>query len=51
MPIDKLCPDDFRNIGEVLVMQNSINVFLALLAKLLNGPEFPGLLVFILKFL
>ena len=35
MPADKLCLDDFRNVREALVVQHAIDVFLALLAKLL----------------
>ena len=51
MPADELCPDDFQNVEETFVVQDPINVFSALLAKLLIGSELPGLLVFILKFL
>ena len=49
MPTNKLCPDDFRDVREALVVQNPINVIPALLAKLLVGFQVPGLLVFILK--
>ena len=51
MPTNKLCPDNFRNIGEALVVQNSINVVPALLAELLVSSQLPSLLVFILKLL
>ena len=51
MPTNKLCPNDFRDIKEALVMQNLIDVVPALLAELLVGPQLPGLLVFILKLL
>ena len=51
MPINKLCPDNFQDVGEALVMQNPINVVPALLAELLVGLQLPGLLVFILKLL
>ena len=45
MPTNKLCPDDFRDVGEALVVQNPIDVVPALLAELLVGPQLPGLLV------
>ena len=51
MPTNKLCPDDFRDVGQALVVQNPINVVPALPAELLVGPQLPGLLVFILKLL
>ena len=50
MPTNKLCPDDFRDVGEALVVQNPINVVPALLAKLLVGSQLPGLLVLSLQF-
>ena len=50
MPTNKLYPDDFRNVGEALVMQNPIDVVPALLAKLLVGPQLPGLFVLDLQF-
>ena len=50
MPANKLCPDNFRDIGETLVVQNPINVVPALLAELLVGPQFPGLFVLGLQF-
>ena len=50
MPTNKLCSDDFRDVGEALVVQNAVNVVPALLAELLVGllvcPQFPDLLVF-----
>ena len=50
MPANKLCPDDFRDVGETLVVQNPIDVVPALLAELLVGPQLPGLLVLGLQF-
>ena len=50
MPTNKLCPDDFRDVGEALVVQNPIDVVPALLAELLVGPQLPGLLVLDLQF-
>ena len=46
MPAIKLCPEDFRDVGEALVVQNPIDVIPALLAKMLISPVFPGLLIF-----
>ena len=51
VPANELCLDDFRDVGEALVMQHAVNVFLALLARLLVGPQLPGLLVFSLQFM
>ena len=51
MPTNKFCPDDFRDVGKALVVQNPIDVVPALLAKLLVGPQLLGLLVFIPKIL
>ena len=48
---DKLCLNNFWDVRKALVMQNTINVFPALLAELLIGLKFSSLLVFILKFL
>ena len=50
MPTNKLCPEDFRDVGEAPVMQNPIDVVSALLAELLVGPQLPGLLVLGLQF-
>ena len=54
MPINKLCPDDFRNVGEALVVQYAIDVVPALLAELLvgllAGPQLSSLLVLGLQF-
>ena len=54
MPTNKLCLDDFRDIGEALVVQNTVDVIPALLAELLVGllvgPQFSGLLVLGLQF-
>ena len=50
MPANKLCPDNFRDVGEALVVQNPIDVVPALLAELLVGPQFPGLFVLGLQF-
>ena len=38
MPTNKLCPDNFQDVGEALVVQNPIDVIPALLAELLVGP-------------
>ena len=51
MPTNKLYPDDFRDVGKALVVQNPIDVVPALLAKLLVGLQLSGLLIFILKLL
>ena len=51
MPVDKLCSNNFRDVEEALVMQDSVNIFSALLAELLISPGFSGLLVFLLEFL
>ena len=50
MLTNKLCPDDFWDVREALVVQNPIDVVLALLAKLLVGPQLPDLLVLGLQF-
>ena len=54
MPANKLFPDDFRNIGEALVVKHVIDVLPALLIKLLVrllvGPQLPSLLVLGLQF-
>ena len=54
MPTNKLCPDDFRDVGEALVVQNPIDVVPALLAELLVGllvgPQLSDLLVLGLQF-
>ena len=50
MPTNKLCPDDFWDVGEALVVQNPIDVVPALLAELLVGPQFPSLFVLGLQF-
>ena len=51
MPADKLCPDNFREIREALVVQDLIIVFSALLTKLLISPEFMSVCVFVLQLL
>ena len=55
MPINKLCPDDFRDRKEALVVQDAVDVVPALLAKLLVGllvgPQLLGLLVLGLQFM
>ena len=51
MPANEICPDYFQDIREALVVQNFINVFPALLVKLLIGPKLLGLFIFILNFL
>ena len=45
MPTNKLCPDDFRDVGEALVVQHAVDVVPALLAELLVGPQLLSLLV------
>ena len=54
MPTNKLCPDDFQDVGEALVVQHAVNVVSALLAKLLVGllvgPQLSSLLVLGLQF-
>ena len=50
MPTNKLYPDDFRDVGEALMVQNSIDVIPTLLAELLVGLQLPGLLVLGLQF-
>ena len=50
MPADELHLDYFEDIREALVMQHAVNVFPAMLAKLLIGPQLPSLLVFVLQF-
>ena len=49
IPTNKLCPDDFRDLREALMLPNPIDVVPALLAKLLVSTQLSGLLVFILK--
>ena len=51
MPADELCSNDFQDIGEALVIQHAVDVFLALFAELLISSELSDLLVFILEFL
>ena len=50
MPADELCPENFRDIRKAIVMQDPINVFPSLPAKLLIGFELLSLLVFDLQF-
>ena len=49
MPADVLYPDSFQDIKKAPVMQDPINVFTALLAKLLIGLKLLCLLVFDLQ--
>ena len=51
MPADKLYPNNFQDVKKALVVQNFINVFKALLAELLIGPEVSSLFISILEFL
>ena len=46
MPANKLCPDDFRDVREALVMQYAINIISAFWVF---RPGLPGLLVFDLQ--
>ena len=50
MLANKLCPDNFRDVEEALVVQNFIDVVPALLAELLVGPQLPGLFILDLQF-
>ena len=50
MPTNKLCPDDFRDVREALVVQHAVDVVPALLAELLVGPQLSSLLVLGLQF-
>ena len=50
MPANKLYSDNFWDVREALLVQNSINVIPALLTKLLISFEFLGLLLFGLQF-
>ena len=50
LPADKFCLDNFGDVKEALVVQHAVNVFSALLAKLLISLKFSSLLIFILKF-
>ena len=50
MLINELCPDNFRDGKEVLMMQNPVNVFSALLTGLSISFELLGLLLFSLQF-
>ena len=47
---NKLCLNNFRDIKEVLIIQNTFNIFLAISNILLNFI-FLRLLIFILEFL
>ena len=51
MPADELCLNNFWDKKKTLVVQNLVNVFSALLAKLMIGFELLDLFVFILEFL
>ena len=48
---DELYLNNFRDVGETLVMQDAFDVFPALLAKLLISFKGLDLLVFVLEFL
>ena len=54
MPTNKFCSDDFRDIGEALMVQHAVNIVPALLAELLLGllvgSQLPGLLILGLQF-
>ena len=45
----KVCSDDFMDVWKILVVQDLVNIFPILLAKLYIGLQLPGLLVFILE--
>ena len=51
MHTDKFYLNNFWDIKEAFVVQDPVNIFPALLAKLLIALELLSLLVFILKFL
>ena len=48
---NELYQDNFQYVKKALVVQYPINIFPALLAKLLISPELSGLLVFGLQFI
>ena len=48
MPADELCPDNFRDIKEALIVQNSFNI---VPTYWMFGPSFPSLFIFVLQFL
>ena len=50
MPANKLCPDDFRDVGEALIVQHTVNVVPVGIAWLL-GSNLPSLVGLILEFL
>ena len=50
VPADELRLDDFRDVGEALVVQHAVDVVPALLAELLVGPQLLSLLVLGLQF-
>ena len=50
MSTNKLCPDDFRDVGEALMVQHAVNVVPIDIAWLLSS-NLPSLVVLILEFL
>ena len=48
MPANKLYPDNFKDINKTLMVQDIINLFLALFTILLIDPEFASLFIFAL---
>ena len=50
MPANKLCPDNFQDIGEALIVQHAVDVISVGIAWLLSS-NFPSLVVLILEFL
>ena len=50
MPIDELCPDDFRNIREALVVQQAINVLPVVFDQFFR-LKLANMFVFVLQFL
>ena len=50
MPTNKLCPEDFRDVGEALMVQHAVDVVPVGIAWLLSS-NLPSLVVLILEFL
>ena len=50
MLADKLCPNDFRNVQEALIVQDIFDILLVSIIWLLSS-NLPSLVIFILEFL
>ena len=48
MTADELYSDSFRNVWDILIIWDAINIFLALISKLLISFEFANLFIFVL---